>query len=237
MGDSAESTILAYAELLGKKKRACHWHYIEPITSENTVEWDPSGSSDGLTDEEMPEQDDNLSGRMEPEVGAERGEMVRHVFNTCLMHISDVDTWTPLVSSLQSLSTYKFYIKMASLHFNTLRLAELSGERRCEKVKNINRKYLARISELVFKIPVHHKRRDNVLEEVLDIRRKHFLEKQTNREAEEIDDETAAIMAVEEAFDQLRGSEARLEGSFENVLVAMELVMVGNTMKLTRKST
>ncbi|KHJ85065.1 hypothetical protein OESDEN_15214, partial [Oesophagostomum dentatum] len=150
-------------------------------------------------------------------VGAGKGDMVNHVFNTCLMHVRNVHQWAPtpetgrytmcghaplpgprpetmiegskafvkfrnviLHHRLQEdlakaspfggtsiceaknaldriycrkeifypKSTYTFYAKMATMHFNTLRLAEMAGERKPQRELRIQRKYLTRPSKM-----------------------------------------------------------------------------------------
>ncbi|KAK5977922.1 hypothetical protein GCK32_019661 [Trichostrongylus colubriformis] len=68
------------------------------------------------------------------------------------------------------MATYPLYTMMATMHLNTLRLAEMSGERKVLKIREIQRKYLNRKSKLVLKSPAKHLWRDLVLEEVLSER-------------------------------------------------------------------
>ncbi|KHJ80580.1 hypothetical protein OESDEN_19744 [Oesophagostomum dentatum] len=52
------------------------------------------------------------------------------------------------------ISTYPLYVKMATMHLNTLRLAEIAGERNPIRVLEIQRKYNGRKSIITFKNPV-----------------------------------------------------------------------------------
>ncbi|KHJ99681.1 hypothetical protein OESDEN_00335 [Oesophagostomum dentatum] len=69
------------------------------------------------------------------------------------------------------ISTYPMYVKLATMHLNTLRLAEIAGERREVRVLEIQRKYYRRKSRISFKNPVPHIWRDEILEEVMHSRR------------------------------------------------------------------
>ncbi|KIH60028.1 hypothetical protein ANCDUO_09729 [Ancylostoma duodenale] len=71
------------------------------------------------------------------------------------------------------LFTYKLYTMLSTMHFNTLRLAEMAGERRVQRVIEVQRKYFRRTSRMVFKTPVEHLWRDQIAQAVLDARREH----------------------------------------------------------------
>ncbi|KAK5976122.1 hypothetical protein GCK32_017319 [Trichostrongylus colubriformis] len=66
------------------------------------------------------------------------------------------------------IATYPLYAMMATLHINTLRLAEISGERKVLKTREVQRKYLDRKSKQVLKSPAKHLGRDLVLDGVLN---------------------------------------------------------------------
>ncbi|KAK6035708.1 hypothetical protein COOONC_26787 [Cooperia oncophora] len=68
------------------------------------------------------------------------------------------------------LETYKLYIMLSTLHFNTLRLAERNGSRTVARVIRVKRKFLARQSTVVIKTPVKHEWRRSILRRVLDLR-------------------------------------------------------------------
>ncbi|KIH44835.1 hypothetical protein ANCDUO_25133 [Ancylostoma duodenale] len=72
------------------------------------------------------------------------------------------------------LFTYKLYAMLSTMHFNTLRLAELAGERRVERVVEVQRKYFTRTSRVVFKTPVEHVWRQEIVQAVLDARKEHL---------------------------------------------------------------
>ncbi|EYB99046.1 hypothetical protein Y032_0125g1256 [Ancylostoma ceylanicum] len=55
------------------------------------------------------------------------------------------------------LFTYKLYTMLSTMHFNTLRL----GERRVQRVIDVQRKYFRRTTRMVFKTPVEHLWRDH----------------------------------------------------------------------------
>ncbi|RCN41400.1 hypothetical protein ANCCAN_12667, partial [Ancylostoma caninum] len=74
------------------------------------------------------------------------------------------------------LFTYKLYEMLSTMHFNTLRLAELAGERRVERVVEVQRKNFTRTSRVAFKTPVEHIWRDQITQAILDARRKHHEE-------------------------------------------------------------
>ncbi|EYC05720.1 hypothetical protein Y032_0080g1330 [Ancylostoma ceylanicum] len=71
------------------------------------------------------------------------------------------------------LFTYKLYAMLSTMHFNTLRLAEMAGERRVQRVIEVRRKFFSRASRMVFKAPVPHLWRDQIAQAVLDARRRH----------------------------------------------------------------
>ncbi|EYC26345.1 hypothetical protein Y032_0010g1104 [Ancylostoma ceylanicum] len=68
------------------------------------------------------------------------------------------------------LITYKLYAMLSTMHFNTLTLAELAGERREQRVVEVQRKYFTRTSRMVFKSPVQHLWRDQITQAVLEAR-------------------------------------------------------------------
>ncbi|EYC36955.1 hypothetical protein Y032_0841g2631 [Ancylostoma ceylanicum] len=72
------------------------------------------------------------------------------------------------------LFTYKLYAMLSTMHFNTLRVAELAGERRVERVVEVQRKYFTRTSRVVFKTPVEHVWRQEIMQAVLDARKEHL---------------------------------------------------------------
>ncbi|EYC13492.1 hypothetical protein Y032_0043g745 [Ancylostoma ceylanicum] len=53
------------------------------------------------------------------------------------------------------------------MHYNALRLAEITGERREERVLEVQKKYLQRKSLLVFKTPIEHVWREEIIQKVL----------------------------------------------------------------------
>ncbi|EYC15180.1 hypothetical protein Y032_0037g3365 [Ancylostoma ceylanicum] len=69
------------------------------------------------------------------------------------------------------LFTYKLYTMLSTMHFNTLRFAEMAGERRVQRVVDVQRKYFRRTTRMVFKTPVEHLWRDQIAQVVLDARR------------------------------------------------------------------
>ncbi|KHJ80396.1 hypothetical protein OESDEN_19929 [Oesophagostomum dentatum] len=103
------------------------------------------------------------------------------------------------------ISAYHFYAKMTTVHFNTLQLAEMAGERKVENETTIKRKYLSRSSRMVFKTPADHQWRNAVFEKVLEIRRK-MVENDRQDDAqdeEKLQASTSAVMLAEDAFDDL----------------------------------
>ncbi|VDO15673.1 unnamed protein product [Haemonchus placei] len=64
-------------------------------------------------------------------------------------------------------ATCPLYAMMATMHINTLRLAEHTVQRRVLKTREIQRKYLSRKSKLEEKSSAKHLWRDLVLDEVL----------------------------------------------------------------------
>ncbi|KHJ76329.1 hypothetical protein OESDEN_24051, partial [Oesophagostomum dentatum] len=103
-------------------------------------------------------------------------------------------------------STYPFYAKMATMHFNTLRLAEMAGERVTDREIWVQRKHLTRRSRMVFKSPVHPRWRDEVLEEVLNIRKNILQAGADTERSESIEASTIEVMNAEDAFDSCTGS-------------------------------
>ncbi|RCN50519.1 hypothetical protein ANCCAN_03373 [Ancylostoma caninum] len=71
------------------------------------------------------------------------------------------------------LFTYKLYTMLSTMHFNTLRFAEMAGERKVQRVIDVQRKYFRRTTRMVFKTPVEHLWRDQIAQAVLDSRREH----------------------------------------------------------------
>ncbi|EYC38540.1 hypothetical protein Y032_0711g1739 [Ancylostoma ceylanicum] len=69
------------------------------------------------------------------------------------------------------LFTYKLYAMLSTMHFNTLTLAELAGERRVQRVVEVQRKYITRTSRIVFKSPVQQLWRNQITQAVLEARR------------------------------------------------------------------
>ncbi|EYB92582.1 hypothetical protein Y032_0192g1360 [Ancylostoma ceylanicum] len=72
------------------------------------------------------------------------------------------------------LFTYKLNAMLSTMHFNTLRLAELAGERSVERVVEVQRKYFTRTSRVVLKTPVEHLWRQEIMQAVLDARKEHL---------------------------------------------------------------
>lgn len=62
---------------------------------------------------------------------------------------------------------------LSTMHFNTLTLAEMAGERRVERIIEVQRKYFTRTSRMVFKSSVEHLWRDQITQAVLDASREH----------------------------------------------------------------
>ncbi|KIH68102.1 hypothetical protein ANCDUO_01563 [Ancylostoma duodenale] len=108
------------------------------------------------------------------EVG--EGERIRHIFNMCLRHVQDVHAWlkdetTGKITS--PLFTYKLYTMLSTMHFNTLRFAEMAGERKVQRVIDVQRKYFRGTTRMVFKTAVEHLWRYQIAQAVLDARREH----------------------------------------------------------------
>ncbi|KHJ83347.1 hypothetical protein OESDEN_16956 [Oesophagostomum dentatum] len=122
------------------------------------------------------------------------------------------------------ISTYPFYAKMATMHFNTLRLAEIAGERKPEREITIKRKYLSRSSKMVFKTPVVQHWRTEVFEEVLKIRR-NMLQKGTEEQPyhDELEESTAAIISAEDAFDSISNHTSFVEEMRPELLEAVDM--------------
>ncbi|KHJ80367.1 hypothetical protein OESDEN_19959 [Oesophagostomum dentatum] len=97
------------------------------------------------------------------------------------------------------ISTYPLYVKMATMHINTLRLAELAGERNVIREVEVQRKYNRRKSIVKFKNAVPHKWRDEILQEVLQCR---LLLLSGNRceDILEISDDAREAMEAEEVY-------------------------------------
>ncbi|RCN28686.1 hypothetical protein ANCCAN_25570 [Ancylostoma caninum] len=228
------------------------------------------------------------------EVGAGNGDMVRHVFNTCLMHVRGVHQWSPMPETgpytscghssvgeprpetlsegtkafakfrdvvlnrrLQEdlvkaspyggtsvceaknaldrlycrkeifypITTYPFYAKMATMHFNTLRLAELAGERRVERVVEVRRKYLSRTSRMTFKTSVHQVWRDDVLDAVLSARMDSLQQDRNDGEMDEtsIHTDIAGTMEAEDIYDQLNSEALQVEDLWQDLADGLEL--------------
>ncbi|KAK5970117.1 hypothetical protein GCK32_013789 [Trichostrongylus colubriformis] len=68
------------------------------------------------------------------------------------------------------LETYKLYIMLSTLHFNTLRLAERAGTRTTSRVIRYQRKFMARQSTVAIKTAVKHEWRREILAHVLELR-------------------------------------------------------------------
>ncbi|EYC11087.1 hypothetical protein Y032_0052g2208 [Ancylostoma ceylanicum] len=96
-------------------------------------------------------------------------------------------------------STYHLYAKLATMHINTLRLAEMAGERNVLRVLQIQRKYNRRKSTIVFKSPVPHKWRDDVLDEVLSARVRMLDAREDCLDSDQLPDEFNEMMMAEEA--------------------------------------
>ncbi|PIO72041.1 hypothetical protein TELCIR_06035 [Teladorsagia circumcincta] len=97
------------------------------------------------------------------------------------------------------ISVYPVFMKMAEMHLNTLRLAELSGVRKVEKVEE--RDGPRGKTMLTFKTPVVHTWRDSVLQKVLAIRSRMLKE-----DVDDIDDnvdELIEAVEAEDAYDDL----------------------------------
>ncbi|KAK5969580.1 hypothetical protein GCK32_003382 [Trichostrongylus colubriformis] len=97
------------------------------------------------------------------------------------------------------ISVYPVFMKMAEMHLNTLRLAELAGERKVEKVEERDGPHGKTV--LTFKTPVVHKWRDSVLEKVLALRARMLSD-----DLEDMDDKPQEIIdtiEAEDAYDDL----------------------------------
>ncbi|KIH54544.1 hypothetical protein ANCDUO_15309 [Ancylostoma duodenale] len=87
-------------------------------------------------------------------------EQARHLFNTCLVHGgSDWALYGMCTVPWKDhrripFSNYKLYWKLATVHYNALTIAEITGEREKERVLEVRKKYLQRKSLLVFKTPI-----------------------------------------------------------------------------------
>ncbi|EYC03008.1 hypothetical protein Y032_0096g2898 [Ancylostoma ceylanicum] len=95
------------------------------------------------------------------------------------------------------LFTYKLYAMLATMHFNTLRLAEMAGERRVQHVIEVRRKYFRRTSRMVFKAPVEHIWRDQISQAVLEARREHHEDPKGA-----IPDEVQEMMDAEDVYER-----------------------------------
>ncbi|EYB96958.1 hypothetical protein Y032_0145g2503 [Ancylostoma ceylanicum] len=95
---------------------------------------------------------------------------------------------------LYPLSTYKLYAMLSTMHFNTLTLAELAGERRVQRIVEVQRKFFTRTSRTVFKSPVQHSWRDQITPAVLEARQRYH-----EVPPDEVD--LQAIIDVEAGFD------------------------------------
>ncbi|XGW05311.1 hypothetical protein V3C99_016019 [Haemonchus contortus] len=94
---------------------------------------------------------------------------------------------------------YPVFMKMAEMHLNTLRLAELNGDRKVEKVEE--RDGPRGKTTLTFKTPVAHTWRDSVLQEVLTLRTWML-----NDDLDDIDDKSQELIEAieaEDAYDDL----------------------------------
>ncbi|KAL6743354.1 hypothetical protein Aduo_016400 [Ancylostoma duodenale] len=75
--------------------------------------------------------------------------------------------------TLYPLFTYKLYTMLSTMHFNTLRFAEMAGERKVQRVIDVQRKYFRGTTRMVFKTAVEHLWRYQIAQAVLDARREH----------------------------------------------------------------
>ncbi|KHJ90127.1 hypothetical protein OESDEN_10033 [Oesophagostomum dentatum] len=96
-------------------------------------------------------------------------------------------------------STYHLYAKLATMHLNTLRLAEMAGERNVIRTVEVQRKYNRRKSTIYFKNPVAHKWRDDILDEVFSSRLL-FLNSGANDEDVQISEDIQEMMDAEEIY-------------------------------------
>ncbi|KIH68691.1 hypothetical protein ANCDUO_00972 [Ancylostoma duodenale] len=154
-------------------------------------------------------------------VGARSQLDIPPIFNTCLMHVRDVHEWEeeditgsynccshgelvgprPETLPLDSdaYQAFRDIAKLATMHINTLRLAEMAGERNVLKVIQIQRKYNRRKSTIVFKSPVPHKWRDDVLDEVLSARVRMLDSHKDCFDSDQLPDEIGEMMMAEKA--------------------------------------
>ncbi|KIH54837.1 hypothetical protein ANCDUO_15013 [Ancylostoma duodenale] len=104
-------------------------------------------------------------------------------------------------ASPYGVSTYHLYAKLATMHINTLRLAdcEMAGERNVLRVMQIQRKYNRRKSTIVFKSPFPHKWREDVLAEVLSARVRMLDVHEDCLDTDQLPDEIGEMMMAEEA--------------------------------------
>ncbi|EYB94530.1 hypothetical protein Y032_0170g248 [Ancylostoma ceylanicum] len=105
------------------------------------------------------------------------------------------------------LSTYHVYAKLATTHINTLRLAEMAGERNVLRVLQIQRKYNRRKSTIVSKFHVPYKWRDDVLAEVFSARVRILDAHEDCLDSDQLPDEFSEVMMAEEAFESDYGVE------------------------------
>ncbi|KHJ95650.1 hypothetical protein OESDEN_04404 [Oesophagostomum dentatum] len=96
-------------------------------------------------------------------------------------------------------STYHLYAKLATMHLNTLRLAEMAGERNVVRRVEVQRKYNRWKSTINFKNPVAHKWRDDILDEVFSFRLL-FLNSGANDEDARISEDTQEMMDAKEIY-------------------------------------
>ncbi|KHJ99008.1 hypothetical protein OESDEN_00998 [Oesophagostomum dentatum] len=96
-------------------------------------------------------------------------------------------------------STYHLYAKLATMHLNTLRLAEMAGEKNVVRTVEVQRKYNRRKSTINFKNPVAHKWRDDILDEAFSSRLL-FLNSGANDEDVRISEDTQEMMDAEEIY-------------------------------------
>ncbi|RCN33235.1 hypothetical protein ANCCAN_20947 [Ancylostoma caninum] len=103
------------------------------------------------------------------------------------------------------LFTYKLSSMLSTMHFNTHRVAEMAGERRVQRVIDVQRKYFRRTTRMVFKTPVEHLWRDQIAQAVPDARREHH-------ELPPEDVDLQGMIDAEAAFE-----EAEPENIFEDI--------------------
>ncbi|KAK6010239.1 hypothetical protein OSTOST_24747 [Ostertagia ostertagi] len=138
------------------------------------------GGEDSREPREAPEdarEENGDKGSTAGEVDEESADSCSEV-NANEAEVDNVSEWSPDHSSEESDSsstssssvpkhTYTLYCMMSTMHMNTLRLAEDTGERDVVRIYQVQRKFLARKSTQVLKTPAEHTWRKYIFQDVL----------------------------------------------------------------------